>query len=206
MVFARTSWRCIVAGTLGFALSLAGCGSSLSKPSAPPDGRVQAKLWFAEALGTNNACEFWRAKQALVSGTSGTASELAMWVRGRVAEHCGDAVAVGRRTASSEDETITDSASFQSALDACVAKRTGEGWELDEMSRLEGAQVALAQYQRQEGTRIFARIDAVDRTGCSKASLESNSMQPIYSLSQGCLLYTSPSPRDRQKSRMPSSA
>ena len=27
-----------------------------------------------------------------------------------------------------------------------------------------------------------------------------------YWLSQGCLLYTSPSPRDRQKSRMPSSA
>ena len=27
-----------------------------------------------------------------------------------------------------------------------------------------------------------------------------------YPLSNGCLLYTSPSPRDRQKSRMPSSA
>ena len=28
----------------------------------------------------------------------------------------------------------------------------------------------------------------------------------IFSLATGCLLYTSPSPRDRQKSRMPSSA
>ena len=27
-----------------------------------------------------------------------------------------------------------------------------------------------------------------------------------YKVSKGCLLYTSPSPRDRQKSRMPSSA
>ena len=27
-----------------------------------------------------------------------------------------------------------------------------------------------------------------------------------YDISKGCLLYTSPSPRDRQKSRMPSSA
>ena len=29
---------------------------------------------------------------------------------------------------------------------------------------------------------------------------------PSWQLSTGCLLYTSPSPRDRQKSRMPSSA
>ena len=28
----------------------------------------------------------------------------------------------------------------------------------------------------------------------------------IYFICKGCLLYTSPSPRDRQKSRMPSSA
>ena len=28
----------------------------------------------------------------------------------------------------------------------------------------------------------------------------------LYSLIENCLLYTSPSPRDRQKSRMPSSA
>ena len=28
----------------------------------------------------------------------------------------------------------------------------------------------------------------------------------VYELPEGCLLYTSPSPRDRQKSRMPSSA
>ena len=30
--------------------------------------------------------------------------------------------------------------------------------------------------------------------------------QFLYEYNQGCLLYTSPSPRDRQKSRMPSSA
>ena len=29
---------------------------------------------------------------------------------------------------------------------------------------------------------------------------------PAHALAQSCLLYTSPSPRDRQKSRMPSSA
>ena len=31
-------------------------------------------------------------------------------------------------------------------------------------------------------------------------------IQPVTSDSEACLLYTSPSPRDRQKSRMPSSA
>ena len=31
-------------------------------------------------------------------------------------------------------------------------------------------------------------------------------MLPVWMLHRGCLLYTSPSPRDRQKSRMPSSA
>ena len=36
---------------------------------------------------------------------------------------------------------------------------------------------------------------------------EANSIKPLYrGVSKDCLLYTSPSPRDRQKSRMPSSA
>ena len=33
-----------------------------------------------------------------------------------------------------------------------------------------------------------------------------NMMVPYYLMASYCLLYTSPSPRDRQKSRMPSSA
>ena len=35
---------------------------------------------------------------------------------------------------------------------------------------------------------------------------ESNSIKTVIELKINCLLYTSPSPRDRQKSRMPSSA
>ena len=34
----------------------------------------------------------------------------------------------------------------------------------------------------------------------------SNKIQKLLKKLEGCLLYTSPSPRDRQKSRMPSSA
>ena len=33
-----------------------------------------------------------------------------------------------------------------------------------------------------------------------------SSFSPVYTIFDTCLLYTSPSPRDRQKSRMPSSA
>ena len=35
---------------------------------------------------------------------------------------------------------------------------------------------------------------------------ENGKCMPDYSIIEPCLLYTSPSPRDRQKSRMPSSA
>ena len=36
--------------------------------------------------------------------------------------------------------------------------------------------------------------------------LADTQIEKLRALSEGCLLYTSPSPRDRQKSRMPSSA
>ena len=52
------------------------------------------------------------------------------------------------------------------------------------------------------------RLQRTDTRNCSachdRSSLEANYRgRPMY---EGCLLYTSPSPRDRQKSRMPSSA
>ena len=40
----------------------------------------------------------------------------------------------------------------------------------------------------------------------TKAKVAKAEAQAQIMLSQACLLYTSPSPRDRQKSRMPSSA
>jgi recombination protein RecA len=50
----------------------------------------------------------------------------------------------------------------------------------------------IAQAQKQGGVAAF--IDA------------EHALDVIYAKHIGCLLYTSPSPRDRQKSRMPSSA
>ena len=51
-------------------------------------------------------------------------------------------------------------------------------------------------------TKILPPVDLLIRTGGEKRL--SNFL--LWDLSYACLLYTSPSPRDRQKSRMPSSA
>ena len=40
----------------------------------------------------------------------------------------------------------------------------------------------------------------------SSATTKGKGLQGHFDIDDGCLLYTSPSPRDRQKSRMPSSA
>ena len=54
--------------------------------------------------------------------------------------------------------------------------------------------------------------DAINETSSNIESDEENMMVPISAWKKvldqlgNCLLYTSPSPRDRQKSRMPSSA
>ena len=45
------------------------------------------------------------------------------------------------------------------------------------------------------------RLDLYERTGLDRYIVVNNDVERII-----CLLYTSPSPRDRQKSRMPSSA
>src|SRR5665811_1366196 len=45
---------------------------------------------------------------------------------------------------------------------------------------------------------MFSAMEEDDRTG--------RYLNPIYIMADSCLLYTSPSPRDRTRSRMPSSA
>ena len=52
------------------------------------------------------------------------------------------------------------------------------------------------------------RIDVFSITSCIIATLKMEGEPPVTQTRRirSCLLYTSPSPRDRQKSRMPSSA
>ena len=51
-----------------------------------------------------------------------------------------------------------------------------------------------------------AFIDGDDFYDVARLSEGRLSSEPLAALCEACLLYTSPSPRDRQKSRMPSSA
>ena len=57
------------------------------------------------------------------------------------------------------------------------------------------------------GTRFIASKEAIASSEYKQSLVESSASDIIYSnLFTGCLLYTSPSPRDRTRSRMPSSA
>ena len=53
---------------------------------------------------------------------------------------------------------------------------------------------------------ICAHVDAGKTTTTERVLFYTGISHKIGEVHDGCLLYTSPSPRDRQKSRMPSSA
>ena len=57
--------------------------------------------------------------------------------------------------------------------------------------------VPLSQYHKSNLTNVFEQLDPYSKY------LNASELESLFS---ACLLYTSPSPRDRQKSRMPSSA
>ena len=59
---------------------------------------------------------------------------------------------------------------------------------------------SCAYFEREDMTLEEAQIAKLD------LSLGKCDLKPRHTLLEVCLLYTSPSPRDRQKSRMPSSA
>ena len=56
-------------------------------------------------------------------------------------------------------------------------------------------QALLADADGRDGVQLYALSDAIE-----------SYRDAVIEQENGCLLYTSPSPRDRQKSRMPSSA
>ena len=63
---------------------------------------------------------------------------------------------------------------------------------------------ACANYESGSGGNIYANFPVTEKTykGSKKTSVSYTGQIARHT----CLLYTSPSPRDRQKSRMPSSA
>ena len=58
-----------------------------------------------------------------------------------------------------------------------------------------------------EVTRLLSSEEATrDMDAFRKLNRERAEIEPVVGLYHACLLYTSPSPRDRTRSRMPSSA
>ena len=60
--------------------------------------------------------------------------------------------------------------------------------------------------QGEAGAALFAQAVAVYEAALTVRTRKDHPMQWAMTQDNICLLYTSPSPRDRQKSRMPSSA
>ena len=74
-------------------------------------------------------------------------------------------------------------------------------------------QVKLISHSQSDGSYLIDSASATELVAfCARVSNPDNQMNSetseklIKYLMKHCLLYTSPSPRDRQKSRMPSSA
>ena len=94
-----------------------------------------------------------------------------------------------RCTPRSGPGVLCSSARFVSAKKATMAARGCRAYFFD-LFRMRGAA------RQSEASSMSGRL-----VNCSSAAIQLQNKQ-----SQSCLLYTSPSPRDRQKSRMPSSA
>ena len=77
---------------------------------------------------------------------------------------------------------------------------------------LDASKVSTGATSAEEATAFLARLGSLSeapsaaKKGGKKGKPEMPGVLDVASLSVACLLYTSPSPRDRQKSRMPSSA
>ena len=70
----------------------------------------------------------------------------------------------------------------------------------------EGARVVCEVLQRPRGLQAFRVLSMDDSTAVHPAQMPPPRTHVTVTPTSACLLYTSPSPRDRQKSRMPSSA
>ena len=82
----------------------------------------------------------------------------------------------------------------------CVRLRQGR---MDDVTVFSKDPVAMAQRWADEGAE---RLHVVDLDGAMKGEPINLKVVEAIAKAISCLLYTSPSPRDRQKSRMPSSA
>ena len=98
----------------------------------------------------------------------------------------------------------------------CSLKATGVGYDelasvdgkLAQVVKIIGDEVTLQVFSGTEGIRTNAEVVFMGKAPTLKVGdqLAGRFFNAYGDPIDGCLLYTSPSPRDRQKSRMPSSA
>ena len=90
------------------------------------------------------------------------------------------------------------------ALDVVIGAGSGIGGALVKRWQSSGQRPVLAVARPSEALDQF---DGLQGVTCEETDYtDERPLVGVVGLLAGCLLYTSPSPRDRQKSRMPSSA
>ena len=105
-----------------------------------------------------------------------------------------------------------DATEFVNELERIDKMKNGSMADLNGLSTVK-ALIIIADRINASGVTSGMGFEKVFRNACKKAGVlcirsdyKNNVPDFLVSNRYGCLLYTSPSPRDRQKSRMPSSA
>src|SRR5665811_949694 len=116
--------------------------------------------------------------------------------------HCGLVINTGSR-----DETLQEHG-IAHFIEHMLFKGTKKRRAFHVLSRLEDVGGELNAYTTKEETAIHASFlkDDYERAVELISDISFNSIFPEKEIDKDCLLYTSPSPRDRTRSRMPSSA
>ena len=101
----------------------------------------------------------------------------------------------------------------QKLVSDIIAKRRNSSSEADIIRQENSKQIrnALSSSRQQKKTELDIQnaktaLEDIDRLKKAKEAEELKAKEAEKEIKKTCLLYTSPSPRDRQKSRMPSSA
>ena len=104
---------------------------------------------------------------------------------------------VGLRLINVNIQDITDESGYLDALGKEAASRATNEAKIQVAQRERDGNIGEADAQREQRVQVSA---------AQAAAVEGENLAKVKVAESDCLLYTSPSPRDRQKSRMPSSA
>ena len=157
---------------------------------------------FAAQVATRGNCDYQDMRRTFVSGLAGP----------RVRDELRDPPLSDEALAEQERQADAAFAANLPALISAAQQERKKKGQLEQTDEQVGADLRR-QYESQKdaakrGTRVGDRLLSPQKRRFKKwvHSMVVEAMQSSIAASFYCLLYTSPSPRDRQKSRMPSSA